>query len=128
MANVSEIHLFNFVTFIFLASSTMPLLNYLMTKITGCEPKTVDISIVSNFFESAFGRDWPFAHLNHLVFPTAFLVGISVVIRHWVLQDQASLPWSFVTFIGKFGAWFYCVRLIKFLLVDTYKLNPDNEG
>ena len=106
----------------------MPLLNYLKTKITGCERQTIDVTIVSNFFDSIFGRDWPLAHLQYLVFPTAFLVGLSVAMRHWVLQEQTSLPWSFVTFWLKFGSWFFCIRLLKLFLVDAYKLNPDNEG
>ena len=106
----------------------MPFLHFLKTKITGCNPQPVDYSVISNFFDSMFGADWPWAHLNFLVVPTVFLVGVSIVIRHWVLQEQTSLPWSFATFFLKFGSWFYGIRMLKLLVVDVYKLNPYSEG
>ena len=103
-------------------------LHYLKSKITGCDPQPVDPSVITNFLERIFGADWPIAHFNYLVFPSTLLVGVSIAVRHWVLQEQTSIIWSFLAFLAKFCSWFFCIRLSKLLLIDAYKLNPDSAG
>ena len=115
-------------TELYIRFSFTAMFRYLLSFITGCEPRPVQTSVINRFLDLAFGPDWPLAHFDHLVFPTLFLIGFSIAIRHWILQTQTSVISSFFTFLAKLCSCFFLVRLLKLVLADIYELNAESRG
>jgi len=67
-------------------------------------------------------------NLRYLVIPATFLYGLSLTVNHWLVEKHSFGLVSFVIFMARWSSWFFVVKLVKQVLIDTYRLNPENKG